>query len=115
TEHALRSGTFSPTDGSLPGQVQRHGLVGHEIAGAHLGLLGAGAIGQAVAEKALALGMRVYAVDPFLPKEVFDSAGIIKVDTVEELLPKIDVLSVHVPGGNAPVITAEHLTLLPEH
>lgn len=112
-EDALRGGLFGTHAGSLPGQVQRHGLVGREISGARLGLVGAGAIGQAVAEKAGALGMTVTAFDPYLPAEVFASRGIARAESLQELASNADVLSVHVPGGGSPVVTSDVLNALP--
>ena len=48
------------------GRWERTTYAGHELAGKTLGLLGFGRIGQQVARRALALGMRVVAVDPFV-------------------------------------------------
>lgn len=114
-EGALRDGAFSEKSGSLPGQVQRLGLAGQEITSKKIGLVGAGAIGQLVAKKAQALGMSVAAYDPFLPSSVLESAGITPAQSLESLLPQVDILSMHVPGGDAPIITKQLLALLPEH
>lgn len=100
-EAALRSGRFLPAGGSLPGQVDRLGLVGRELAGAHLGLVGAGAIGQSVARRALALGMRVSAVDPYADPAALTALGITPVADLDTLLPAVDALSLHVPGDPA--------------
>ena len=51
------------------GQWERSRYAGHELAGKTLGLLGFGRIGQQVARRALALGMRVIAFDPFVSRE----------------------------------------------
>lgn len=113
-ETALRSGVFHSEGGSLPGQVDRRGLGGRELAGAHLGLIGAGAIGQSVARKALALGMKVSAVDPYANAEVLHALGIEPIETIAELLPQVDALSLHVPGDPArgPLIGCTELGLL---
>lgn len=100
-EAALRSGRFLSAGGSLPGQVDRLGLVGRELAGAHLGLVGAGAIGQSVARRALALGMRVSAVDPYTDPAALTALGITPVADLDTLLPAVDALSLHVPGDPA--------------
>lgn len=100
-EAALRSGRFLRANGSLPGQVDRLGLVGRELAGAHLGLVGAGAIGQSVARRALALGMRVSAVDPYADPAALKAVGITPVSDLDALLPSVDALSLHVPGDPA--------------
>ena len=110
-EAALRSGRFLPAGGSLPGQVDRLGLVGRELAGAHLGLVGAGAIGQSVARRALALGMRVSAVDPYADPAALTALGITPVADLDTLLPAVDALSLHVPGDPArgPLIGEQEL------
>ena len=95
----------------LPGQVDRLGLSGRELSGAHLGLVGAGAIGQAVARRALALGMKVSAVDPFADPTVLQELGITPVATLDELLPQVNAISLHVPGVpvRGPLISAHEL------
>lgn len=98
-EAGLRSGAFGAGAGSLPGQVQRAGLSGREAAGSRLGLIGAGAIGRAVASRAQALGMLVSAYDPYLPADVISGCGIEPVETLLELISSVDIVSLHVPGG----------------
>ena len=65
-----------------------------DVAGLRLGLVGCGAIGQAVARLAAAFGMSVAAYDPAaLP----DKVGIEAVASLHALLVRSDVLSLHVP------------------
>ncbi len=64
-----------------------------DVAGLRLGLVGCGAIGQAVARLATAFGMSAAAFDPALP----DSTGIERVASLHALLARSDVLSLHVP------------------
>lgn len=66
---------------------------GFELKGRRLGLIGLGNVARLVAERALALGLEVLAFDPFVPKG--SVAEVTQVDTVEELLPQVDVLSLH--------------------
>ncbi|WP_313479174.1 hydroxyacid dehydrogenase [Microbacterium sp.] len=108
---ALRSGEFTAENGSLPGQVDRAGLVGREAAGARIGLVGAGAIGRAVASRAQALGMTVIAYDPFVAPETL-ALGIEFAADLDTLLASVDIVSLHVPGGSGPLITAEKLALM---
>lgn len=112
---ALRRGEFRADAGSLPGQVDRLGLVGREVHGATLGLIGAGAIGQSVARRARALGMRVVAADPYQDRERLAELGITLVASIDELLPLADAVSLHVPGdpGGAPLLGARELAMLP--
>jgi D-3-phosphoglycerate dehydrogenase len=68
----------------------------HRLRGRVLGLVSFGRIPQLVAPKARAFGLRVVAYDPFLPAEVFTSAGVEQVD-FPELLKISDYVSVHSP------------------
>ncbi|WJM14494.1 phosphoglycerate dehydrogenase [Microbacterium arborescens] len=71
-------------------------LEGKELTGATAGVVGFGAIGRLVAERARALGMRVIVFDPMLPDEAFAQAGVERVD-IDELCRRSDVVSLHVP------------------
>ena len=62
-----------------------------------LGLYGFGRIGQALALRAKAFGMKVMAYDPYLPDAVFSQQNVIKMDTAQALLANADVLSLHLP------------------
>lgn len=110
---SLRNGEFSSGAGSLPGQVDRAGLVGRDAQGIRLGLIGAGAIGAAVAQRALGMGMRVAAYDPFLDPVKERSFEL--VDDLDELLSRSDIVSLHVPGGpkSRHLIGLRELELLP--
>lgn len=110
---SLRAGHFISGSGSLPGQVDRAGLTGREASGCRLGLVGAGAIGAAVARRALQLGMHVTAYDPFLDRTKERAFEL--VDDLDELLSRSDVVSLHVPGGpaNQHLIGSRELELLP--
>ncbi len=46
----------------------------HRLRGTVLGLVGFGRIPQLVAPKAQSFGMRVVSFDPYIPKNVFESA-----------------------------------------
>jgi len=72
-------------------------LLGLELRGRTLGLLGAGRIGQAVGRRAPPFGLRIlYAART--PKPEFErDTGARRVDT-SELLAESDILSVHVPS-----------------
>ena len=52
----------------------------HRLRGSVLGLVGFGRIPQLVAPKAQAFGMKVVAYDPFIPADVFASAGVDRVE-----------------------------------
>ncbi len=82
-----------------------------DVAGLRLGLVGCGAIGQAVARLATAFGMVVAAYDPGKP----DSSGIARLATLQELLARSDVLSLHLPllPATRHLIGAAELAALP--
>jgi len=61
-----------------------------------LGLLAFGNIAQAMARRGQALGMEVIAYDPFVPAEVFETAGVASV-SMEELAQRSDYVSCHIP------------------
>ncbi len=64
-----------------------------DVAGLRLGLVGCGAIGQAVARLAAAFGMSAAAYDPAGP----DSPDVARLPTLQALLARSDVLSLHLP------------------
>ncbi len=78
------------------GRWEKSALMGEEIEGKTLGVLGLGAIGQIVARKAAALGMKVLAYDPVTGTDVAASvsATLLPLDAV---LAAADVLTLHVP------------------
>ena len=85
----VRSGTWT---GWQPEQ-----LLGLELCGRTLGLLGAGRIGQAVGRRAPAFGLRIL-YSARTPKLEFEKeTGAVPVDT-GRLLAESDILSLHVPS-----------------
>jgi D-3-phosphoglycerate dehydrogenase len=78
------------------GEWSKKGLMGVELHGKTLGVLGLGRIGREFAVRAKAFGMRVLGYDPFLPPEVAERLGI-ELATLEEIWPEADFLTVHAP------------------
>lgn len=78
------------------GAWPRMALVGRELSGKRLGLVGYGAIARETASRARALGMHVDAYDPYLPP---DHAAWHDAQrcSLEQLLAGSDVVSLHVP------------------
>lgn len=70
-------------------------IVGGDVEGSTLGLVGFGHVGQLVGRRAAALGMRVLAFDPYLAAGVFAAAGAEQVDDLDVLLGRSDVVSLH--------------------
>jgi D-3-phosphoglycerate dehydrogenase / 2-oxoglutarate reductase len=75
----------------------RKSYMGSQLADKTLGVVGLGRIGKEVARRALAFDMRVIGYDPFLTTEAAAKLGIERVETVREMLPRIDYLTVHTP------------------
>lgn len=88
-------------------------LGGTEVYGKTLGLVGAGRIGSAVAQRARAFGMNVLAFDPFLPAE---RARALNIETcsLDDLLARADIVSLHTPLTEATkgLIDAHRLALM---
>uniref|UniRef100_UPI0035B434C6 hydroxyacid dehydrogenase n=1 Tax=Hylemonella sp. TaxID=2066020 RepID=UPI0035B434C6 len=74
----------------------RESVMGHEIQGKTIGLVGIGHIGKRVAKLARAFGMNVIATDPFVhPDEIIRRGA--KAVSFEELLTQSDFVSLHCP------------------
>jgi D-3-phosphoglycerate dehydrogenase len=74
-------------------------FVGFELPGRTLGVIGLGAVGVKVANAALRLGMRVVGHDPDITvsRAWQLSSEVRQANSVDELLKRADVVSVHVP------------------
>ena len=78
------------------GNFERGDLLGCELKGLTLGILGYGRIGQRVAQRARAFGMRICAYDPYINPKLPESEGILLLP-LEELLSTSDIISLHMP------------------
>ncbi len=94
---ALSRNTHPAYQSLIEGRWDRKKFTGHQLCGKTLGIVGMGRIGQVVARVAKAFGMEVVAFDPFLPKSRAEELGVTLYDTVDEILPLIDYLTVHTP------------------
>jgi D-3-phosphoglycerate dehydrogenase len=74
----------------------REDIMGHEIHGKTVGLVGIGEVGTRVAALARAFGMQVLATDPFVPPEEITRRGARAVP-LEQLLAESDFVSLHCP------------------
>jgi D-3-phosphoglycerate dehydrogenase len=70
---------------------------GVELDGKTLGIVGFGRIGQQVARRALGLGMRVAAYDPFVSEERFRELGVEHAPALDDVLVVADFLTLHSP------------------
>ncbi len=102
-EHAFAlmlglSRSVAPAYQSLcEGRWDRKTFMGSQLADKTFGVIGMGRIGREVATRGLAFGMRVIAFDPFLSDEQATKMGIEKSNSIAELLPRVDYLTVHTP------------------
>ena len=88
------------------GKWDRKSFVGTQLHGKTLGIIGLGRIGREVTVRAQAFGMRVVGFDAFLSTERARELNVELADSVEDLLPQVDFLTVHTP------LTAETQHLL---
>ncbi|CAB3816674.1 Formate dehydrogenase, mitochondrial [Achromobacter animicus] len=86
SEAALRAGTA----------VSREALMGHEIEGRVIGIVGIGEIGRRVARIATGFGMKVIAYDPLLTDAQIAERGAAPV-SFDALLEQADIVSLHCP------------------
>jgi lactate dehydrogenase-like 2-hydroxyacid dehydrogenase len=105
-QEMLRSGRWT---GWTPTQ-----LMGHQLSGKRLGIVGMGRIGQAMARRARGFGVEIHYTDQQrLPPEKEEGARFHP--TVEELLPLSELLSLHAPSTSETrhLLDARRLALLP--
>ena len=92
-------GAYHATDRVLEGHWPRTDLIGREASGKTLGIVGFGAIGRAVAERAAALGVEIAAFDPMLSAHdpAWRTPGVRRFDDLPGMLGACDVVTLHVP------------------
>lgn len=75
-------------------------FAGQEIKGKKLGVIGLGAIGQLVANAAIALGMEVYGYDPYLSvNAAWNLSSKVKhIVNVEDIYRECNYITIHVPA-----------------
>ncbi|MBL4907035.1 MAG: phosphoglycerate dehydrogenase [Sneathiella sp.] len=78
------------------GKWEKSKFMGVELYGKTLGVIGCGNIGSIVADRAVALKMKVVAFDPFLSPERAVELGVEKVE-LDELFARADYISLHTP------------------
>ncbi|MCX7750259.1 MAG: D-2-hydroxyacid dehydrogenase [Candidatus Bipolaricaulota bacterium] len=104
---ALARSLPQATQSLREGKWDKKSFVGIELQGKTLGVVGIGRIGQALARRALALGMKVVAFDKFVAASPLPGVRMVPLD---ELLRVSDFVSLHVPPDPAgPVIGAREL------
>ncbi|KAK1015854.1 hypothetical protein LTR54_003583 [Friedmanniomyces endolithicus] len=79
------------------GKWERSKLVGIEVKGKTLGILGLGKVGLTVARAAGGLGMKLSAFDPYANPALAAAANVEIVPTMDELFEQADFLTIHTP------------------
>ncbi len=93
----LLRGAFNATPRLTAGDWPREQLIGRQLEGKQVGLLGFGAIGQAVAARARVFGADIAAYDPGIPHDAPHWRREARRTTFEHLLARSDILSLHLP------------------
>lgn len=88
------------------GEWAREIFVGNELFEKTLGIIGLGRIGGLVATRMKAFGMKLTAYDPYISDERFKRYSCEKAETLDELLEKSDIITIHTPK------TAETLDII---
>lgn len=93
----LRRNAYFSTEAVLSGKWPRQELIGREVSGSKLGLVGFGTIARETARRAEALDMHVMAYDPFLAADDPKWGGVERYERLLPLLEAADIISLHVP------------------
>src|SRR6266540_2085260 len=79
------------------GRWEKRLFVGTELRGKTLGIAGLGRIGQEVAQRARAFGMRVVAHDPYISKDIGLGLGV-ELMSLDDMCATADYLTLHLPS-----------------
>ena len=94
---ALSRNLYPAYQSLVEGRWERKQFTGSQLADKTLGIVGLGRIGQEVAKRATGFEMQIVGYDPFISQERASELGIELVDTVHDMLPRVDYLTVHTP------------------
>lgn len=97
TAMTLVRGSYLNSASVAAGKWPRQAMIGMEVMGKTLGLVGFGGIARETAGRAAALGMSIAAFDPFVSADDAVWQGAERHETLESLLAVSDVVSLHVP------------------
>jgi D-3-phosphoglycerate dehydrogenase len=79
------------------GKWEKKKFLGTEVRGKTLGIAGLGRIGQEVAQRARAFGMRLVAHDPFIAREIAAGIGV-ELLSLDQVCATADYLTLHLPS-----------------
>lgn len=88
----------------------------HRLRGQTIGLIGLGRIGTATALRAKALGLNVLFYDPYVVDGLDKAIGVTRCDSLEEMLPRCQIVSVHTPRTpeTQHIMNAKTIAMLPK-
>ncbi|HMI55807.1 MAG TPA: phosphoglycerate dehydrogenase, partial [Gemmatimonadaceae bacterium] len=72
-------------------------LLGSELKGRTLGIVGLGRIGSEVATRARAFGMNVIAYDPYIAQSRFEALRVQQIESLDGLIEQSNILTLHTP------------------
>jgi D-3-phosphoglycerate dehydrogenase len=76
---------------------RRANFAGEELEGKKVGIIGMGKIGAIVAGKLSGCKMEVMGYDPYVTKDRMESLGVKYCETLDEMLPECDLITLHIP------------------
>jgi D-3-phosphoglycerate dehydrogenase len=79
------------------GRWERSALLGSELKGKTLGIVGVGRIGGEVATRAQSFGMTLVGYDPYVAESRFQALRVHRCSSLDELLDESDIVTVHTP------------------
>ncbi|HKW09987.1 MAG TPA: phosphoglycerate dehydrogenase [Gemmatimonadaceae bacterium] len=85
------------TQSMREGKWDRSQLLGNELKGRTLGIVGVGRIGSEIATRAQAFGMEVVGFDPYIADDRFRALRVRRATTLDALLEEADIVTVHTP------------------
>lgn len=98
--------------GEMFNELKKAYAKGMELEGKTIGIIGLGRIGQEAAKIAIGLGMNVLGYDPYVKSvsvnigsKQFHTLASIEATTLDNLLANSDIITIHVPGLDKPVLT----------
>lgn len=90
-------------------------MIGSEMFGKKVGILGFGAIGRRVAKLFAGFDCEILIYDPYLPAGAAEEAGVVSTD-LETIFRECDAITVHVPytKENHHIVNAERIAMMKE-
>ena len=93
---SLSRNIFPGHYGLIKGEWNRHALVGNELRGKKLGVVGLGKIGREVIKRSLSYDMKILGFDPFVNQDQFNEKEVTAVD-LDYLIEHSDFITLHLP------------------